>query len=179
MLKTLLRVVTLCGLAIWATSPMAQAQSRTKNIVNSVALKLGAFFPEGADARRVGGKEIVSVEGDYVLQHIAETNTTSILSVGFSERDSLRVLPITITQITRDARRASAYDVYYGYGVGLYSVRLDTAETSGRNKTLFGGLIAAGINLSEKVFAEAKYHFVSRYDRKEVGGLQLMVGLRL
>lgn len=173
-MKTILQVAALCGLAVAAASGNAQAQSQT----NSVSLKVGAFLSSGKDARRAGGREILSLEADYVVQQIPEQNQIGVLSIGYIERDNIRILPLTISQITYDSQKVSSYSLYHGFGIGLYSAHLDVADTSGRTKTLFGGLAVVGLNLSDRTFVEAKYHYISKYDTKFIGGLQFLVGAR-
>lgn len=176
-MKTILRVAALCGLAVAAASGSAQAQSRYSQ-TNSVSLKVGAFLSSGKDARRAGGREILSFEADYVVQQIPEQNQIGVLSIGYIERDNIRILPLTISQITYDSQKVSSYTLYHGFGIGLYSAHLDVADTSGRTKTLFGGLATVGLNLSDRTFVEAKYHYISKYDTKFIGGLQFLVGAR-
>jgi hypothetical protein len=175
-LKNVLRTAAVCGLALASVSGSAFAQTKSRYEVNSTAFKLGFFSPSGGPARRVGGSQLVNVEADVIAQYIPERMMTSVVSIGYIERDGFRMIPITVNQLFHDNKKTSGYDVYYGYGLGLYSARLATVDTSGSAKTLIGGVLTAGLNLTETTFVEAKYHYVGRYDDQVVGGIQLMFG---
>lgn len=181
-MKNLLRVATICGLSLLTFGGSAQAQTRSKYEVNSSAIKLGFYSPGSGQARSGGGTHILSIEGDTVVQHVPERNETSVLSVGYIERDNLRIIPITLSQLTHDAKRTSSYDYYYGYGLGIYSARLNlggTETTSGATKTLIGAHFVLGLNLTETTFLETRYLYPAKYDDKFIGGLQVMYGIRL
>jgi hypothetical protein len=172
-----MRAAALCGLAMVGMGGTAYAQ-RTGLEVNSVALKVGAFLPSKSDAKRGGGDSLLSLEADYVVQSFPSVNLSNVVSVGLIERDNLRIVPLTLSQIYHDLRQTTSYSVYYGYGLGLYSARLNIAETSGNTKLLFGGSFVAGFNVGSSSFVEAKYHYISKYDQKFIGGVQFMVGTR-
>jgi hypothetical protein len=181
-LKNLLRVVAVCGLSLLTLAGSAQAQTKNKYDVNSSSIKLGFFSPGSGQARLGGGTHILNLEADTVVQYIPERNENSVLSIGYIERDNLRIIPITLSQITHDNKRTSGYDFYYGYGLGLYSARLNLGggeTTSGSTKTLIGAHAVFGLNLTETTFMEAKYLYPGKYDDKFIGGLQLMYGIRL
>jgi hypothetical protein len=181
-LKNLLRVATICGLSLLTFAGSAQAQTRSKYEVNSSAIKLGFFSPGSGQARVGGGTHILNFEADSVVQYIPERNETSVLSIGYIERDNLRIIPLTLSQLTHDAKRSSNYDYYYGYGLGIYSARLNlggSETTSGTTKTLIGAHFVMGLNLTETTFLEAKYLYPGKYDNKFIGGLQLMYGIRM
>jgi len=181
--KNLLRVAAVCGLSLLAVGSGAWAQqTRNKYEVNGTAIKLGFYSPGSGAARQGGGSQILNIEGDMVIQYVPERNETGVISVGYIERDNLRLIPITLSQITHDSKQTSGYDFYYGYGIGLYSARLNlggASTTSGLNKTLIGAHAVFGLNLSESTFLEAKYLYPGRYDGQFIGGLQIMFGRRL
>lgn len=179
-MNTLLKSAALSGLALAALSGGAWAQSTGHdNRANSMAIKLGFYAPSKSTARTAGGDSLFSIEGDYVIQSVPERNETSVLSLGYIERDDLRILPLTLSQITHDHKRTSAYDFYYGYGIGLYSIRLNTPETSGNTKVMPGAAFTFGLNLSSSTFIEAKYHYISHYEKQDVRGFQLFLGARM
>ena len=181
-MKNLLRVATVCALSLVTLSGSAQAQTRNRYEVNSSAVKLGFFNPGSGIARQAGGSQILNFEADTIIQNIAERNETGVLSLGYIERDNLRIIPLTVSQLVHDNKRTSGYDYYYGYGLGIYSARLNsggTDTTSGLTKTLIGAHFVMGLNLTEKTFLEAKYLYPAKYDQKFIGGLQVMYGMRL
>lgn len=181
-MKNLLRVAAVCSLSLLTLSGSAQAQTKNKYDVNSSSIKLGFFSPGSSQARRGGGTQILNLEADTVVQYIPERNENSVLSIGYIERDNLRIIPITLTQLTHDNKRTSNYDYYYGYGLGIYSARLNLGgadTTSGTTKTLIGAQFVLGLNLTESTFVEAKYLYPSKYDNKFIGGLQIMFGMRM
>lgn len=179
-MKNLLRVAAVCGLSLLTVSSGAWAQQiDNKYAVNGTAIKLGFFSPGSGAARRGGGSQILNIEGDLIVQHVADRNETGVLSIGYIERDNLRIIPITLSQLTH---KSAGYDYYYGYGIGLYSTRLNlggATTTSGASKTLIGAHATLGLNLTATTFIEAKYLYPGRYDNQFIGGLQIMFGRRL
>jgi hypothetical protein len=63
-------------------------------------------------------------------------------------------------------------------GIGLYSVRLAAPDTSGTNKVLFGFDVQGGLDINPRLFLDVKYHYISKYDGKFVGGFQVGLGGR-
>ncbi len=51
-------------------------------------------------------------------------------------------------------------------GSGLYMTRL-TCPTRAQTKGSWGGFVAGGLDSTNNLFAEVKYHVISRYDRQE------------
>lgn len=156
----------------------ARAQAIAPGDTRDFSVKLGTYLPLNRDTRRAGAVAIPMVEIDYTIQKFPESHFSSLLSVGFLDHASFRMMPITVSQVYRDPANASGFDYYYGVGVGLYNTRLRLADTDNRSKYLFGGFVVTGIDVTRTVFLEAKYHLISHYDRKDVSGLQASVGLR-
>ncbi|MGC4046886.1 MAG: hypothetical protein QM758_24080 [Armatimonas sp.] len=177
-MKGILRNAALCGLATMVIGGAAQAQEGRYK-VNSTAVKAGLFMPSGKEARNGGGHQIFALEADYVAQYIPERNQTNVVSVGYIEKGALRLVPMTLNQLFHDNKGKTRYDVYYGYGIGVYSARLSNLDNSNGSKLLLGGALTAGWNINDKSFLEAKYHLIFNYNKKDVGGLLLMYGLPL
>jgi hypothetical protein len=178
-LKGILRIAALCGLAATIlTGGIAQAQTERRFTVNSTAVKAGVFMPSGKEARNGGGRQIFMLEADYVAQYIPERAQTNVVSIGYIEKGGLRLIPMTLNQLFHDNKGRTRYDVYYGYGLGIYSARLSTLDTSNGSKLLLGGALTAGWNINDKSFLEAKYHLLFSYNKRDVGGLALMYGKR-
>ncbi|MFY7952166.1 MAG: hypothetical protein ACOVT5_06620 [Armatimonadaceae bacterium] len=154
------------------------AQSPAAEPTSSMALRVGAFSPAKAYARSVSANNLFSIEADLTVQSVPERNESSVLSLGYIEKGGLRILPLTLSQITHDRKRTSGYDFYYGYGIGLYSIRLQGAATSGTTKVMPGALATFGLNLSDSTFLEARYHYTSDYEKNDVRGLQFSLGFR-
>ena len=146
-----------------------------------LAAKAGFFFPTDSAARDAGGNGMLLLEVDYTLQTLIDNSTllghTSI-GIGYTERRDLRIIPITLSETFRDSRAAPGTGYYYGVGLGLYLTRLESGSTSGDTKNLFGGYAVGGVSLGSNLFAEAKYHLISRYDGKNVSGIQVTIGTR-
>jgi hypothetical protein len=174
-LKGILRIATLGGLAtLLLTCGTAKAQSTGRFKSTGLAGKIGLFAPAGKEVRTGAGHQIFAVEADYVAQYLPEQGVTNVLSIGYIEKGALRLIPMTLNQIFHKAES----DIYYGYGLGLYSARLSNVENAGGSKLLIGGALTAGKNLNETTFIEAKYHIPFNYNSRDVGGLQLMYGKR-
>lgn len=178
MLKGILRIAALCGLATMVVSGAAQAQTERRYQVNSVAVKAGLFMPSGKEARNAGGRHIFALEADYVAQYLPDRNQTNVVSIGYIEKGDLRLIPMTLNQLFHDNKGKTRYDIYYGYGIGVYSARLSNLENSNGSKLLLGGALTAGWNINEKSFIETKYHAIFNYNKRDVGGLNIMYGYR-
>ena len=165
--------------ALAFTAGAAQAQTVAAGIRRPIAVKVGTYLPVGEDARRASASAIFSIEAEYTIEALFAKNSYVPLSIGYIGGEDLSIIPITIGQLYKDANNRSGNDYYYGFGLGIYATDMDYPSTSGRRKGLFGGYLAAGLDLGEgRYLVEAKYHWISRYDDKEVSGLQLMAGLR-
>ncbi len=161
------------GAALLGGTGIAQAQS---NDIKPFAFKVGAYVPASNEVRRAGAERMLTLEGDYRLQTLLDSNSATIFSIGYIQNNDFRMVPFTVSQVFRDRNSSRPY--YYGAGLGLYQTTLRTPETSGGSKTLFGGFVVLGVDLSGPFFLEAKYHLISPYDKKGVSGLQATVGVR-
>lgn len=170
----------LCGTIGIAAAGTAHAQLETNTPANKeFALKIGLFAPSGRDVRRYAQNLNFAIEGDYRIQVLPSSNSVSLLSIGYiSSNDDFQMVPITISQIFRDPNNTASSSYYYGLGVGIYATKLNAPDTSGQTKGLFGGFLVAGIEGRGPLFGEVKYHYISKYDNKFVGGFQTMVGYR-
>lgn len=167
------------GLATTLFPSAASAQVAAKDLqTNAISLKVGSYMPSKGFARAASSNGIFTLEADYTVQSIAEKNETSVISLGFIEQGDLRILPLTLNQIFHDKKRTTAYDLYYGFGVGLYSMRLRGEDLTGNTKVMPGAAVTFGLNLSGNSFIEARYHHTSDYETKRVKGLQLSYGIR-
>ncbi len=171
--------MALCGLALLGVGGTARAQAVDESARKSYALRIGTFIPTEQDARRAGGTQNLAIEGDWTIQRLPERSSVGVLSVGYIEREQLRIVPVTISQIYRDpGANFWGKPYYYGLGIGIYSVRMNYPGTDDRVKHLLGGLVTAGLDLTSTLFIDAKYHYISKYDNEFVGGAQLAVGVR-
>jgi hypothetical protein len=166
------------ALAALAGGTSARAQAIAPGDQRDFSIKAGIYIPSQSQVRSASSAAIPMFEGDYMIQKFPESHFNSLLSVGYLEHARFRMIPITVSQIYRDPNNASGVNYYYGVGVGIYETRLGLVDTSNRTKGLFGGFIVTGLDLTKTVFAEAKYHLISHYDNKNVGGFQLSAGLR-
>lgn len=165
-----LAIGVLCG------ADTAQAQTIPTAVSKPFAVKLGAYNPSEPTARRASGDVLLSLEAEYTIENLVELNSSySVLSVGYIGQDGLRIIPITIGQNWTDGRKS----YFYGFGVGLYNIKMELPGfTSNKDKFIFGGYGTLGLNITERTFAELKYHYPYKYDDQFVGGFQLMAGLR-
>jgi hypothetical protein len=175
----------LCGAAICgalgiAATGTAQAQLTPDSAVNKpFAAKIGIFAPSGKDVRRYGSNINLALEGEYRLQVLPSNNSVTLASIGYIGGDEdFQMVPLTISQIYRGANNFVGNSYYYGLGVGIYATKLNAPDTTGKVKGLLGGFLVAGLEARGPLFGEVKYHYVSKYDDKFVGGLQVTAGLR-
>ena len=169
--------VAACAIGIMG-SGAAHAQASPDAARKDFAAKIGVFVPAERDARRAGSTLNFYVEADATIQKLPALRSVSVLSVGYFDHQNFRMMPITIGQIFRDPNNASGKDYYYGLGLGIYPTRIEGFGTSSNNKNLFGGYIVLGLDVTPRIFVEGKYHYISKYDSKFVGGTVIAVGAR-
>lgn len=167
--------------ALLAGAGEARAQDVPNGVRRPFAVKLGGYTPSSVDARRASGDLLFSAEVEYTIQTLFNRDRTSYttIGVGIIDREDLNIVPITLNQIfTPGDSDFFGKKYYFGGGIGLYSIDMDSADTSGERKTLFGVNAVAGLDLGKNYLVELKYHYPFDYDTKFVGGLQLMAGIR-
>lgn len=166
-----------------AGAPSARAQQEALLLPppSPFALKAGLFLPLERNGRNTPGNAQFLIEAECTLRRglleKAFFNTIRI-SIGYTEKNELSILPVTVSQVRENERSRSGVAVYYGYGLGLYRTKVDAPNTSRKTKNLFGGFVVAGADLGPRLFLEAKYHLLSHYDNENVSGLQLAAGAR-
>lgn len=169
----------LVGLTLLAgATNAARAQ---QNGEKPIAVKVGFFTPTNGDARRAGSDRMLTLEAEYTLtldDTGGSTLAATTVGVGYIEQDNLRIVPITIAETFRNPANTSGNNYFYGLGLGIYATKLNLEGVSGDTKNLFGGFVSAGLDFSRGFFVEGKYHYISKYDDKFVGGLQITVGTR-
>ena len=169
-------LVTCIVTGMFAGSAQAQT-SKTSGTEDfrPYTVKFGVYAPSSGDARAQSGQFLLGVEGTYVVQHVESGGPSTVVGLGYYERNGLRILPLTLTQM--EARLGSS--MYNGFGIGAYNVRpsLDTGDN--RNKALFGVHYLIGKNLDESRFVEARYNYANSYNSKfSINGFQLSYGVR-
>ena len=163
------------SLAFAGFAPKAQAQV---GIEKPFSVQIGAYLPIDRHIRSGSDDALLMIEGRYTVQNLIDTNSTTVVSVGFTQAQDFLLVPITLAQIFRNSP-VPGTGYYYGFGLGIYIADADLPDTSGKTKNLFGGFLMVGTNLARgRMFAEAKYHIVNQYDTKQVDGLQISVGTR-
>lgn len=170
------------GIALAGIGGAAHAQNQTSStqVNEPFAIKAGVFVPSGPSARRYGSDVTFALEGAARIQSLPENNAATFVNVGYITSGSdFKIVPITLSEIFRDPNQTSRFKYYYGLGAGVYITQLKDPSTREKNIGLFGGFLTAGIDTGGPVFAEVKYHLISRYDTKNVSGTQVTVGVRL
>ncbi|GAB4455904.1 MAG: hypothetical protein OHK0029_12850 [Armatimonadaceae bacterium] len=168
----------LTALALLFMGSSAQAQVLDPVLLPDFAFRVGTYIPTDDDVRRAGGTHNLALEFDYIPQRFSQDNAYSVVSIGYIERDGFKLIPLTIAYIKRENSEYLRRPYYYGIGGGLYQTRVRAVDTSGENKWIPGGFVVAGVDLSPRLFGEIKYHYISRYDGKFVGGTQISAGIR-
>ena len=169
--------VAAVGAALLGAATVAQAQESATP--KPIEVKIGVFIPSTSELRHSAGTGLPLIEAEYTIQNLIDNNSVTKIGIGYANKTSTHIMPVTVSQIFRDSKEGPMeHGYYYGAGVGVYFTKLGVAGTSGRTKTLSGGFGVVGWNFNPKVFAEAKYHYISRYDNVETRGLELTVGSR-
>lgn len=172
-------VVGVCAALLGAGAQSAHAQAVAQATRKPYAFRIGDYIPSESEAQNAGSTHNLAFEFDYTIQRVPERGSVGILSLGYIERNDLRIIPFTLTQVYRDPNvNFAGHPVYWGGGIGIYAVRLSLPDTSGDVKGLFGLHALVGLDISDNVFIDAKYHYPFHYDRKFFGGLQVGAGVR-
>jgi hypothetical protein len=136
------------------------------------------------DSKQVAGSPLYAAEADVIVPSLSGSKT--ILTAGFQDRssngDSLRVIPLTISQTTALPNPASMVTgtVYFGLGAGAYLLHAEKDGDS-KDKTTFGGFGVVGYQFPVVgIFAELKYQLVAgTANGARPDGLLIMIGKRL
>ncbi|MBC8102399.1 MAG: hypothetical protein H7Z41_07405 [Cytophagales bacterium] len=178
--KKALYATTLGGAISLIAAGVSHAQVTTSSPANKpYAFKIGVFVPSGKDVRRSADDLNLALDADIRLQVLPGSNSVALFNIGYIRgNDDFQMVPITLSQVFRDPN-SGAGGYYYGYGLGIYATKLNAPDTSGKTKGLLGGFVVAGIEGRGPLFGELKYHYISKYDDKFVGGFQATVGIRL
>ena len=179
-IQKMLLGAALCSTIGIAATGAAHAQLTSDTPVNKpFAFKVGAFFAGGREVRRYSSNINLAIEGEYRLQVLPSSNSTVLGSIGYiTSNKDFQMVPLTISQVFRDPNNAVRSMYYYGYGFGIYATKLNSPDTTGKVKGLLGGFLVAGIEGKGPLFGEVKYHYVSKYDDRFVGGFQTTLGYR-
>ncbi|MES2463761.1 MAG: hypothetical protein V4671_24595 [Armatimonadota bacterium] len=179
-IQKMVRGAALCGVLGIAVTSAAQAQVVSDPPANKpLALKVGVFAPSGKDVRRYSSNINIAFEAEYRIQVLPASNSMTLASVGYiTGDDDFQMVPLTISQVFRDPNNTARSRYYYGGGFGLYVTKLNAPDTSGKVKGLLGGFLVVGLEGRSPLFGEVKYHNISKYDDKFVGGFQTTVGYR-
>ena len=172
------------GVLLSAGAAHAQANPQVKA---PLAVKIGAYIPISSSVRNITGDVLPIVEAEYTIQDLFVTNGATTISVGYAERKGLRLIPVLLTESYHFRSRGAdsgitvvkgEIDTYAGLGIGIYNTRFPTSGGSDSSKNLFGGCAVFGLNVSNGVFVEGKFHLVSRYNDLDISGIQLAAGIR-
>jgi len=177
--RVVMNAVVWGGAALLAVGGTAARAQLNEAVRYPFSVSVGGYLPVENDGRQAGGKYMWMGEIAYTIQDLPEYNSAGIFSIGYTERNNLRIIPFTISQIVRGKDTVFTQNNYFwGVGVGLYDVRASLPDTSGKAKTLFGFDVEGGIDITPRVFFDVKYHYITKYDSKFVGGFQVSIGSR-
>lgn len=148
-------------------------------------IRLGAYFPFNARAKDAIGKTWYGGGLDYTFQQTPGVSRTN-LSLDYIERSSggntLRLIPVTVSQFTEHGDATTTVRPYFGIGGGVYFIHQNAPNSIGfqenKNATSLGGFVAAGLDLPSNFLIEGRYHIVSKVGDINSSGLQVMAGLR-
>src|SRR5438045_2120528 len=122
-MRVIVSAIVWGGAALFFAAGAAPARAQNETVRNPFAVSVGSYLPVEADAREAGGRFMWMVEASYTIQDLPEYNSAGVFSIGYTERDDLRIIPFTLSQIVRGRDTVFTQSNYYwGAGIGLYSV---------------------------------------------------------
>lgn len=149
------------------------------------AIAAGVFVPTSGASKDLGGSTQLSVEFRYTIPLVGDilslavptqTVITAGVQTGSKSGGRSTIIPITVGQLfsPRGSSPTSGKSLFFGGGIGAYIINHDgNGSIIGRTTTKVGGFGELGYNLTQFLFVDAKYQFVS-----EANGLTANVGLR-
>jgi len=148
-------------------------------------IRAGILFPLNSTITSNIGKTIPVGGVDLVIKHEGASQNT-IFSAEYQERDDhgykLRVIPLTIGQVTYSGTESSKIRPFFGYGVGAYLISSTLPDSDGfsvnNNSTAFGGYLGFGLDLTSSVFVDARYHAVTKVGPATASGIEVTAGFR-
>ena len=167
-------VTALCA----ARPALAQAPGPALPLIGGPsAITAGVFAASSGDARDRGGSTQIAAEFRYTLPvpnpFVVPTRTVLSLGVQTGARGGSHstTIPITVAQLFGEGGRSpnAANTFFGGGGVGVYILNQSSLSTA----TRLGIFPEVGYNITDRVFVDAKYQFVSHAE-----GLNILAGLR-
>jgi hypothetical protein len=146
--------------------------------------RVGAYFPTNDRLKKNVGNTLIVGGIDYVLSRQGPSDE-SIISVDYIDRSNgsnhLQMVPITIGGIHYMDVKATTRN-YIGYGVGAYITSVSVPNSVGfqesNHTTLYGGYINAGIEFTDNVFLDGRYHFTQAVGSTNPSGFEVTAGVR-
>lgn len=171
----------------------AHAQGVTVNPQTVGAIRLGVYLPSSSHVTSPVGKYFPVGGLDYTFQQ-SDGNRAQV-SLDYTERSSsgsdVRVIPLTVSDLFYSGPRAGGVREYWGVGTGVYFVHVHvpnpissagigapSQQTVNGTDEVFGGFLAAGIELPQNVFLDARYHIDGEVDHVSTSGLEVTAGYR-
>jgi hypothetical protein len=148
-------------------------------------IRAGALFSTNNAVETKVGRQLPAAGVDVVIKHDT-TNTNLVVSADFIDHSSngshLQVIPVTIWQQIFSGNSRDVTRTYTEYGAGLYFVNQSLPDSSGNqkssNQTAFGGFLGFGVDVTNNIFIDARYHAVTDVNSISASGLEVTGGYR-
>ena len=181
-LRLLPFIALAAGVLFSAICPTA-SRADSQNVGDA---RVGVYYLGNTGIRNTFTSAIATAGLDYYLGE--ETHTSrSILGVDYIQRSSgsgtkLQIIPVTISQQYYHTIGGTDFTPYGEAGIGAYFVSLQEANssnlTSTHSLTSLGGFIGGGIDLSNNVFLDLRYHLIGNLEGQNPSGYELTAGFR-
>ena len=173
-----------CAL-FFAGNSIARAQDPEPRETHQLSFKIGAFTPTQGVLRNDSGTPFVAlgVEYDPNLRFKLFGGGRVVLGGDIYYRTSAGrkylIVPITVKTLWNLTNAESRFHLYGGIGAGLYFI--NTGFVGGT--TQLGAKFIAGLDITEKVFAEINYDYIGGFSDNlgrgvRADGITFWLGIR-
>jgi hypothetical protein len=157
------------------------------------AIRLGAFVPVNSNTIQQYGRYDFVGGLDYTFQNDG-INQRDIVSVDYLQqshtdsqtntRNSIRIIPVTVGRQNIGGARGQGVRPFTEFGAGVYFVHFKNPSDTNfggsdtEESTAFGGYLGAGLELSDSLFIDGRFHVTTPVKDVNTDALELTAGVR-
>jgi hypothetical protein len=182
------KAAAMLAIAMAATAFAAPAVHAQVNKSDTTgAIRLGAYIPVNSNTQQTYGRYYWAGGLDYYFQQngVDQRSNFSVDYTSYTDGNNyLRIIPVTVGQQSILPARGRGVRPYVGYGIGAYFVHVKNPSNPSFgasdtvNSTVYGGYMQAGLDLTDNLFVDARYHIVSPVKNVNTDSFELTAGVR-
>jgi hypothetical protein len=175
----------LTAISVIAGCPVGAQENHGVVKVLNQTVRLGAFLPSNSAVKGNIGNTLLCGGIDFTVQRPSAVQR-AIVSIDYIDKSAsnyhLQCVPVTYGQVTSNqSADLTKTNTYFGYGLGLYFTQIAVPDGTGftqtNSKTLYGGYLNAGVNLTQTISLDVRYHATTSTHAGDPSGLELTAGL--